>query len=93
MAEVKFYRKKGTEIRKVALVDEADNRKVVAMIGKVEELLEMGVIEPSPGMNEQAWIILEKPKSRDSEGFEEQYLVEYDTLKEAKLHCMKVYAR
>lgn len=89
MAEVKFYRKKGTEIRKVALVDEADNRKVVAFIGKVGELVDMGIIEAAPGLDEQAWIILEKPKT--SEGFVELELVNYPTLGEAKRECLKVY--
>ena len=91
MAEVKFYRKKGTEIRKVVLVDEADNKKVVAFIGKVGEFVDMGIIEAAPGLDEQAWIILEKPKSRDSEGFVELELVNYPTLGEAKRECLKVY--
>lgn len=89
MAEVKFYRKKGTEIRKVALVDEADNKKVVAFIGKVGELVDMGIIEAAPGLDEQAWIILEKPQIR--EGFVELELVNYPTLGEAKRECLKVY--
>lgn len=89
MAEVKFYRKKGTEIRKVALVDEADNKKVVAFIGKVGELVDMGIIEAAPGLDEQAWIILEKPQR--SEGFVELELVNYPTLGEAKRECLKVY--
>ena len=41
---LKFFRHKGTEIRKAALVDEA-GKEVVAIIGQVDEMVSMGLLE------------------------------------------------
>ena len=91
---LKFFRHKGTEIRKAALVDEAGNKKVVAIIGQVEELLEIGLLEPSPGMNERAWVAIPAPgvssKEKEiNETFVELNLVEHDTLEESKEFVME----
>lgn len=96
MTSVHFFRKKDTEIRKVALVDEDGNKTVVAIIGQVEELVEMGVLEPVPGMNEQAWVLIDagkvKSKSvRNRKNIVSMNLIEFDSLSEAKQEATKIY--
>lgn len=92
MAQVKFYRKKDTEIRKVALVDEADNKKVVAIIGRAEELVELGALYGHKGMNEQAWLLIDAGMVKKINGKKVEICVsQFETLEEAKEEAKKVY--
>jgi hypothetical protein len=88
---LKFFRKKDSEIRRVAEVDEAGNKKMVAIIGQVDELITIGLLEPAPGMNDRAWVIIERQAVEENpdENFVELGLVEYDTLQEAKDECIE----
>jgi len=86
---LKFFRIKGTELRKVALVDEEGNRTKVALIGLVEELIEKEVLEPAFGMNERAWVCIpmqdvNNGKNNIGDNTVLLKLVEHDTLEEAK---------
>ena len=90
MTTVKFYRKKDTEIRMVALVDENDNKKVVAAIGTVDEFLKIGLLYPNKRMNRKAWVIIERPAEPDGDETEVS-LVHYDTLEEAKQAAREKY--
>lgn len=97
MTEIKFYKKKGTEVRVAAYVDEAGNKTKIAMLGQVEELLELGVLEPVPGMNERAYVIIDIPAAHEEASQTgnviEMELVEYDTMKEAADYVRKHYAK
>ena len=94
---LKFYRKKGTGILKAALVDEAENKKVVAIIGQVDELITMGVLEPAPGMNDRAYVAIETQKVKEAklvrDIFADLELVEYDTMAEAKDSIRVLYGK
>lgn len=87
MAQVKFYRMKDSEIRKVALVDENDNKKVVAIIGNVDELLKIGLLYPNRRMKRNAWVIIDKKDGEDGT----VGLIHYDTLEEAKKVAKETY--
>ena len=74
---IKYYKKKGTEIRKVAEVDENDNKKVIAIIGQVAEMLKHEIIFPdNTAGNLEKWLLIrvENPEMPE----------EYETLEDAK---------
>ena len=90
---LKFFRHKGTEIRKVALVDEA-GKEVVAIIGQVDEMVSMGLLEPIPGINDRAYVAIETRIVNAAERsgvMVELKLKEYDTLEEAKEYIKEQY--
>ena len=87
MAQVKFYRMKDSEIRKVALVDENDSKKVVAIIGKVDELIRIGLLYPNRRMNRNAWVIIDRNDGADGT----VGLVHYNTLDEVKQIARETY--
>ena len=88
---LKFFRHKGTEIRKAALVDEA-GKEVVAIIGQVDEMVSMGLLEPIPGINDRAYVAIETRRVSAAERsgvMVELKLKEYDTLEESKEFVME----
>lgn len=90
---LKFFRHKGTEIRKAALVDEA-GKEVVAIIGQVDEMVSMGLLEPIPGINDRAYVAIETRRVNAAERsgvMVELKLKEYDTLEEAKEYVKEQY--
>lgn len=90
---LKFFRHKGTEIRKAALVDEA-GKEVVAIIGQVDEMVSMGLLEPIPGINVRAYVAIETRRVNAAERsgvMVELKLKEYDTLEEAKEYIKEQY--
>ena len=91
---LKFFKKKDTNIRKAALVDEAGNKTVIAIIGQVDELITIGVLKPNPGMNDRAYVAIETKKVNTAERFGamvDLVLTEYDTMDEAKEYIKEQY--
>lgn len=78
---IKFYKHGNTGIRKVAEVDSDGNKKVVAIIGQVKEMLSMGVIfSDNTDGNMEKWIAVNASDTDD--------IAEFNTLEEAKRHYL-----
>ena len=95
----KFFKsKKNPEIVRAVELDEDGNRKhVIAIIGQAETLLGEGIITPTPGMNERAWVALETSDFVDKltdpdDPWQELYLEEFSSKKEVKDYIIEKYA-
>ena len=78
----KFYRIKDTEIRKVAEVNEDGSVKVIALIGKIGELMEKGIISDVDGTLHDVrdrWLVVPKVDAD-----EEREDLTFNTLEDAK---------
>ena len=77
---VKFYKIKGTEIRKAVQVNETGFKVgTVALIGKADELVERGILTPTgDGHDGSKWLVVPYVSSGRAT------LIQYDTLAEAK---------
>lgn len=95
---IKFFKsKKNPGIVRAVELDEDGNKRVIAIIGQAETLLDAKVIVPMPGMNEHAWVALETADFVDKltdpdDPWEELYLEEFSSKKEVKDYIIEKYA-